>query len=169
MLLKNYATAKKTFWSMNSSSTQTLYFTPNIKLLDGTNRASATYAAYNNGEDQRAVSLRYDTSFRIGTGTTAVTADDYNLENDVTDSFTQQSYQLSQMVTNDGKFETAFKFSGVNNSGNSITITEVGIRKYHHQNNSGNQFTYLIFRDLLPTPITVEAGQSINLIVKIAE
>ena len=154
---------------MGSASSQTLYFTPNIKLLDGTTKSSAAYSAYNNNGDQRAVSLRQDTHFHIGTGDTAVTADDYCLENDVTSSFSQQSYQLSQVVTNDGKFETAFKFSGVNNTSSAITIREVGIDKYNYQDSASNQFTYLIFRDLLPTPITVEAGQSINLIVKIAE
>ena len=169
MLLKNYATAKKTFWSMNSASSVTLYFSPNIKLLDGTNKASVFYNAYSDREDQRAVGLRYDTHFHVGTGTTPATVDDYCLENDVTSSFSQQSYQLSQMVTNDGKFETAFKFSGINNSGSTLTISEVGIDKFHYQDSSSNQFTYLIFRDLLPTPVTVEAGQSINLIVKIAE
>lgn len=97
----------------------------------------------------------------LGTGTNAFSLDDYKLQTDVTASFTKAgltciggavSDALSRTVTWNGSF--------VNTSGTDITVSEVGLTK--RASWASSWYNFLMYREVLATPVTVPAGQGIT-------
>ena len=105
----------------------------------------------------------------IGTGTSAPTIIDDNLSQVISNgaSVGQMQYgavsvtgAVTNTSTNSGYFTVSRTFT--NNSGSSITVSEVGLVAWTGGNSPNNQF-YLIIHDLLPSPITVPNGSSLTI------
>ena len=110
--------------------------------------------------------LKYGLSVKVGTGTTAPTAADYNMESDATGSFTNYTYTYTT-GTEDGYMTTVFTVTGVNSTANPITITEIGLFKEAYTNNDHKSI--MLVRELLETPKVVAAGEMFTLIITWAE
>jgi hypothetical protein len=105
----------------------------------------------------------------IGSGTSAPTIIDDNLSQVISNgaSIGQMQYgavsvtgAVTNTSTNSGYITVTRTFT--NNSGSSITVSEVGLVAWSGNNFGSNQF-YLIIHDLLPSPITVPNGSSLSI------
>lgn len=95
------------------------------------------------------------TYIRCGTGTTAATEDDYNLEMEAT-GLTCDSV-ITAIGSNQTKTYTA-TFSNTTES--DIVVTEIGFfTKYYYRTNA-NYDNFLLDHIILDTPITIPAGES---------
>ena len=160
MILKNY-------WNIMNDIMTKASPTANIlgtakRLSDGFDvqyQVGGNNSAYAQGYVIQNANMKGDISFRVGTGTTEPTIDDYGLANDVTSSFTGMTVSVSSVVSEGAK--VVYLASGTNNTGSDITIKEVGIAKDVKKGESGSPTvsTVLLTRDVLASPITVEAGQ----------
>lgn len=154
--------------STNSISENTVRY-PGIKNTSGTAFGVTTGSQYFSSRvDEMNVNLitRKNTFVRVGTGDTAVTADDYNLDNDVTTSLSSVTNSQTISTDENGKLVITYIFSGVNNSGNALTIKEVGIYKsgiWGATNDTGNKNSCFFARKLLDTPIEVPNGTTLTL------
>lgn len=103
--------------------------------------------------------MKGDVSFRVGTGNTEPAADDYEMANDVTDSLTGTSLTVNHVMGEDGA-KVVYTFSASNQTGDSLTISEVGIVKTlkNGESSSPSRGDVLIARDILDTPVTVPSG-----------
>ena len=94
----------------------------------------------------------------VGTGTTPPTAADYCMENELVDELTFQS--VATRVYDDGRL-VYFK-TMTNNSGETLTITEVGLSEGWMNNatlSTGNpKPQVLVMREVLEEPIVVAPG-----------
>lgn len=108
--------------------------------------------------------LRNNLSIRVGSGTNAESADDYNLGDDKTAQISNYTNTINVSFT-DNSLKAVISVSGVNNSETPITISEVGIVKTlgTGYNSSLETDNVLIARKLLTTPLTVGAGNSFSL------
>jgi len=107
---------------------------------------------------------------QIGTGTTAPSITDTRLSQLITNGtgVGQMQYggvnvtgPVTNTTNNTGYITITRTFT--NNSGASITVSEVGLVAWSGpKSNETNQF-YLIIHDLLPTPITVPNGSSLSI------
>jgi len=107
---------------------------------------------------------------QIGTGTTAPSITDTRLSQLITNGTGPGQMQyggvnvtgpVTNTTNNTGYITVTRTFT--NNSGASITVSEVGLVAWSGpKSNETNQF-YLIIHDLLPTPITVPNGSSLSI------
>ena len=105
----------------------------------------------------------------IGTGTSAPSIIDSNLSQVISNgaSVGQMQYgavsvtgAVTNTSTNSGYITVTRTFT--NNSGSSITVSEVGLVAWSGNDAQSNQY-YLIIHDLLPSPITVPNGSSLSI------
>lgn len=95
----------------------------------------------------------------IGTGDTAFTTDDYSLANDVTTSFTTTSSAVLNYGENEATCYATLPLK--NTSANAITIKELGLYvAMFDQTSTTNAKPVLFDRTLLPSPITIGAGET---------
>lgn len=166
MLLSNYIRLKEhilnvTSYSIGSGSSMYLIYTP-VKDFNGN---SCTIMSYSG---TTALGMNYSLHKnlipKLGTGNTPVTAEDYCLSNNVTSSFSNLTAVLSEVVSvdTDGipNAKIVMSISGVNTSGSSVTIKEVGLSK---NMDLLGAHEILFVRHILDTPITVAAGDSFTL------
>ena len=116
-------------------------------------------------------------SARVGAGTTTVDESDYCLDDDVTSSFTSITFNKNIGVSDDGHFILLVTWSGTNATENDITITEFGIVKdlYMFENaqiatsnySNAELDHFLIARMLLTNPVTIHAGDTETITVKV--
>lgn len=104
----------------------------------------------------------------VGTGIATPAIGDYTLGSDVTSSLINTAVSSTTGVDGEAGIKTVLTFTGTNNTGSTITITEYGITKAI---NSSNQSTtpVLIMHMLLPEPIEVESGHSFTLPIEWSE
>lgn len=107
----------------------------------------------------------------VGTGSTAVTPDDYKLDNDVTSRFTTTSTTMNYSVNESGHLVVTITWNALNTSGIETTITEIGaVRKMNKRvSDSDSNATYadvLVFRHVLTTPITIGPNASADIVVE---
>ena len=107
---------------------------------------------------------RVDLHVAVGTSTTAPTAGDYNLGNDISGSLTSYSESVTSSA-NGSTLTTIAVASGVNTTGNTITISELGIYKlmYGGQYGTGSRVKVYFVRHLLDEPKVVPSGESFSL------
>lgn len=133
-----------------SGDTVTMIAGPNQNSGEWVEKASEDYA------------LRKNLGAIVGAGTTEPTADDYALANDITNSISNFSCSVS--TANDGgKLSTVVTITGVNNTANSITISEIGIYKNYYADSGFNFERCLFIRHILDTPKTVASGSGFSL------
>lgn len=94
----------------------------------------------------------------IGTGDTAVTADDYCLANEITASMSNIEYTTTCGADND-ELKAVYTMTVTNNTGADVTIKEVGIEAGVGNSSYAEQFI-LIAREVLSSPITIPSGGS---------
>ena len=131
------------------------------------NAVPVNYATTNSGGDPADVVANWNPraklSLRIGTGTATPSADDYDLDTDITDSI--DNYAVSVTTSgDDGKLSSVIVASGLNSTGTALAITEVGIVKTITTTSSNNYShitkTVMLARHILSTPKVVPAGES---------
>jgi hypothetical protein len=107
---------------------------------------------------------------QIGTGTTAPSITDTRLSQLITNGtgVGQMQYggvnvtgPVTNTTNNTGYITITRTFT--NNSGASITVSEVGLVAYSGTLGLASNQYYLIIYDLLPTPITVPNGSSLSI------
>ena len=107
---------------------------------------------------------------QIGTGTTAPSITDTRLSQLITNGTGAGQMQyggvnvtgaVTNTTNNTGYITVTRTFT--NNSGASITVSEVGLVAYSGSSGSQSNQFYLIIHDLLPTPITVPNGSSLSI------
>ena len=99
----------------------------------------------------------------VGTGTTAATAADVDLEEDVTSSFSNLARSCTTAADGES-LKTNYEISGVNSTEAPITISEIGIETL--VKNPSNVNVYILTaRKVFSEPMTVGAGASFSLTV----
>lgn len=102
-------------------------------------------------------------SFKLGTGNAAPTIEDYNLANPNSDF---SSYSVTVTVDTTAQKPTAiYTMSAQYTGATDIDITEFGITKAC-KNSLTNAFTYMFYREVLPSAIHLSNGDSITLVRK---
>lgn len=99
---------------------------------------------------------------RFGSGSGAITADDYAMSNDCTDDLGSINVSVTSAASEDGITRT-MTITGLNNSGDDVTITEVGYAKIiqWHDRDSGMKTEYTLFsKTKLSEPLTLADGDS---------
>jgi len=139
--------------------------------ITNTNTAGTQYTVSDtDGTIVNASSNNSNYGIVIGQGTSAPTIIDYSLS-----IFIQNGTGVSQMQygavsvtsavtntsTNTGYITVTRTFT--NNSGSSITVSEVGIIAWSGSGTLQTNQYYLIVHDLLPSPITVPNGSSLSI------
>lgn len=108
---------------------------------------------------------RANLSAVFGAGTTEPSATDYRLASDTTANFS--NIDVTVNTSADGaSISTVVTISATNTSGDSITITEVGITKAIERASGGTEsilINSLMVRHLLDTPKTVANNESFTL------
>lgn len=138
--------------------------------------ASAQLSPFNAGIKNNYVSETM--GFRVGTGSTPVSIDDYKLDTDVTSSFSDRQC-TTEYSSEDGHMIITETWVGTNNTAEDITITEVGILNRFLSvvtttsgvttNNNAIVKAVLLLRKVLETPILVPAGHTATITIRIDE
>ena len=102
--------------------------------------------------------IGYYPNFVVGSGTTAVTADDYRVEKEIVSGLACEA--LTSEV-NEANHTAVFRKTLRNTSDADITITEVGLTGPVYTNSGPTQA--LIYREILETPVTIAPGESATL------
>lgn len=102
------------------------------------------------------------TGWSFGTGSTAPTEDDYQLENTITSGLTCSNSYIRDVDSNGNPYVT-FAMTVTNTSNAAITISEIGYKQqlYCAATEKGNPNTYQVFlfdRTVLTNPVTIAAG-----------
>ena len=99
----------------------------------------------------------------IGTGNTAEKTTDYCLESKITEGYDCSS--LSRRYIQTDKKDAIYVYGVITNTGDSaITVAEVGLEMYDGYSNTGY---FLMARQVLDKPITIEPGEAKTLNVRI--
>lgn len=111
----------------------------------------------------------------IGSGTAEASVEDYALASEFGSSVTCTISSETYENTEDFKIKKLYVITGKNNGSDTVTISEVGIwKKFYTQPMSsydaalGNR-RYLMLRQLLATPIEVEAGKDYQITLEVDE
>lgn len=156
MILSNYWKWLNAILTTNPTSTE--YYDPasdiGLKDLNG----ATTYISLSSSDATRRYRVRNinDGSVRVGNGNGEITADDYAMSGDITDNISNLNYSINSAGTDEGLNRT-IAISGINNTANNITITEVGYCKYieAEQHDSAQ---VLFAKVQLSEPVLVAAG-----------
>lgn len=179
MVLNNYKKWKMAIesyfrlWNSNSGTKDVM----DIGMIDYGGRARNTAVAFNVQKvSDNQIYLIYnqtridrDFSFVLGTGDAPITADDYCLHHDITDCFTNLVFNYNPALYDD-QYERTFTISGVNNTANPYTISQVGYVK-KLQTVTGDDWTNNFFPFLmavipLDAPLTVQPHEGFSITVK---
>ena len=99
----------------------------------------------------------------IGTGNTAEKTTDYCLESKITEGYDCSS--LSRRYIQTDKKDAIYVYGVITNTGDSaITVAEVGLEMYDGYSNTGY---FLMARQVLDKPITIEPGEAKTLNVRL--
>ena len=191
MFLRNYSEWQRALgisdiYTGNTGNTATNVYTSMQNLagniehhyLVGVNGGYAMFSYTEWGNSVNRITLfKKSLSVRVGTGATDVDEEDYQLEADVTSSFTQVALSVQPSVSADGHQIITITWTGMNNSANDITIKEIGLVKSFPMFVSSSIGTsqlgaivsenILIARYILEEPVTINAGDSGTISIKI--
>lgn len=105
----------------------------------------------------------------FGSGSTAPSPNDYKLDHEETQNFNYRFQDYPGAMSNtDGLFSRQIKYIITNNSNAPITIREYGLTTGFSRNGFNNPVWgsgYLVFRDLLQNPVTINSNRSALLTV----
>ena len=164
MLLNNYWNLVE--YTSKAIPNQNQYEGKDLGMVDPTGTAFTTLVGPSSVNTATNWSSRYGISLRIGTGTTTPQASDHNLTTDITNSMFNVQQTLNSIYS-DGQLKTVMTISGTNNTGSTITITEIGVLKSVYKfvpPSSYSATSALLSHDLLNTPLTVPSGNGFNIV-----
>lgn len=145
---------------LTSNPTSTSYDDPvsDIGLKD--KNGDAAYITLSSSDSTRRYRVRdiNDGAIWLGSGNGDIAATDYAMSSDCTASISDLNYTINSAGTDEGLSRT-IAVTGTNNSGNSITITEVGYAKFVEGEQHGNTYV-LIAKNKLNEALTVADGSS---------
>ncbi len=167
MILKNY-------WKWLENNQKNSFMDGNninvnigLKGLDGSNvniLQSSTDPGYRSYIANNQL-LKAELSVRVGNGDTPVTPQDYCLENDLTSSLSNISYQFSSST--DNNITRIISFSGNNLTNNVLTINKVAIVKGIWSVPSGFSKSDVMMAIIeLEEPIVVQPSDNFNIVCK---
>ena len=166
MILNNYW-AIKGFTQQNAPTASSSYATTDIGLKDLSGNA-AGFPNQVNGSNTSAIAPNwialYNASAKVGTGTAQPAADDYDIDIDATDDFTNYTVTINSNANN-GELTTVVTISGINTSGSDVTISEVLIYRELYNPQLSQQPKIAIVHEKLSSPITVPNGSGFSLII----
>ena len=114
-----------------------------------------------NGSDFSSTVSRnpIDCTLIAGSGSTPVTYDDYKLENVFTNS---QVTKVSQSRTNPSLVDDCWvsTYSVTILAKQDITLSEIGVINYQYIDNGNTKYPFLLYREVLKTPIEVPANSN---------
>jgi len=103
-------------------------------------------------------------TLRVGTGIDDISATDYSLANDITNSLSNLNTVISSYV--DTKYNKVITLTGTNNSGNSVAITTVGVCKKFYRAlylDESESCQVMMAKYALETPLIVPNGQGFSI------
>lgn len=149
-------------------SNSDMKYGPQIKCTDGVNRY--LYSKTNNSCLPWLSTSIYTynatgNGFRVGSGTTAPTENDYALESVITSGITGSGSTSVIHRNSDGNIEIVFALSIKNSSSSDVTIGEVGyygvqICGTQEGSSSNNQYMVMYHRAVLNSPVTIHPGDT---------
>lgn len=168
MLLKNYWEWKRICEITIYSSAETITETGlidldgnNISMLTNSYSTSSTINGYviNN----RVLLTRY--FIHLGTGTTPPQRNDYHLESKIND-LSNVTYSRNSQIDEQGKYTKNIIIVGANNTDSDIEVTEWGYCKNIQKSTNSNDYsTVMLVREVLKTPIILEANKGFSITV----
>lgn len=151
-LLDGMAREVKTTAGTVYSSSGAYKDTPTLNGLYNNCRICTVDTLYNS-VDVPSSSFSFDGAhIYLGTGNTAPTIDDYKLSGDLITGLTSQVQNTS--ATNNS---ITFSATATNNTDAPVTIKEIGLGGYK---SASGTCVVLLTRDVLPTPVTLNVGDS---------
>ena len=102
----------------------------------------------------------------IGTGATAATEEDYQLEAPITSGVTMTLTQTSYGTDSPNLPYVQYDITVTNNSGSTLTVTEVGYKqtlssvKYPDRNTDTATYVFMLDRTVLDTAVVIAAGDA---------
>lgn len=93
----------------------------------------------------------------VGNGTTPVTADDFKIESEVFDGLQFVSMTKKGVSGSNGKMWIDYYKTMKNNTGETITISEIGLKNFMYAYQD-NKHPILLTREILEQPIVVPNG-----------
>lgn len=177
MVLNNYKKWKmgmeSYFYIWNSSSVTKTIMDLGMFDYNGHDRWTAigfnTYMVavdnYNAIYDQTRIDKNF--KFAIGAGDAPISADDYCLHDDITDCFTNLVFNYNPALYDD-QLERTFTISGVNNTANPYTISQVGYVKGLQTTNDSTWTLRDFLMAVIPldAPLTVQPHEGFAITVK---
>ena len=164
MIVSNYWKWLNSILTTNPTSDS--YYDPvsDIGLKDKNGSAVSITLSSSDATRRYRVRNFNDGTIWLGSGNDEIAATDYAMSNDCTASISNLNFTINSAGTDEGLSRT-IAVTGTNNSGNTITITEVGYAKYIEAEQAGNAFV-LFSKTKLAEPLTVTDGS--NFIINIA-
>jgi hypothetical protein len=104
----------------------------------------------------------------FGSGNGSITADDYEMDTDVTSDLSNINFTENSVGSNEGLTRT-YAITGTNSGSSNVTITEVGLVKHikYYDRNDGYQEKDVLFEKVkLATALTVAPNE--NFIINLA-
>ena len=170
MILNNYKYLRIYAETVDVSS-QTL--TTQMKDFDGNNVTYYPYVANQSSGLNATYAnriIKHNIYAVLGKGNTEPTIDDYRLSDSIMGNLSNVSItQNTEIIDVDGKPATKITLNiiGYNNTSNDISVSEYGITAHvFYSSSSASQYKdVLLSRDVLSTPIVLEAGKGFALTI----
>ena len=166
MILDNYY--KLVGWFSGRYNDMSNNYTAAIGVFDDTGTLISD-VLYNSSNNQyyatcanSNATVRSALSFRVGSGTTDPEIHDYTMETDVTSSFSNFKSDIT-VACSVGKIMLTSVLTGINTSGSSVTINEIGLFKTLYCSSIGSvQKDIMLIHHKLDSPIVVAAGEGLD-------
>lgn len=165
MILNNYWLYKSQFTGFNPWGNVEQKVTSLFKDLNGNYISELVRIWANTGVLMPAIQNhdeRLFTELIVGSGDTKEEMDDYNLENNITTSFSSVNKTFSVVASGD-TFKTIYSITGNNATNSPLIIREVGIIKRFLNDNDSFAGYSLLARKVLDNPITVNSNEGFYL------
>ena len=164
MILQNYWAWRAQ--TQNTNTTSNITGITGITDMTGTavttimRGTGSSVAAPNNSNNTLSNGVTNATALALvfGSGDTTPTALDYALDTDETTNLTATGTNTFSYASD--KMEIVFAYTIRNNSANSITIKEVGIKKQIYTTSISTTVDVLLAREVFSSPITIAAGET---------
>lgn len=105
-----------------------------------------------------------DTKIVLGSGTTTPTKSDYIIETEINtlDSLNRINNQINHPNEEYGDYDTIFSMTETfkNNTNSNITVNEIAVYTYWSSANWGDNKYYMIYREVLDNPVTIEPDKT---------
>lgn len=169
MFTKNYYLYQACRNSHQQAENVHEFLTPGFVDTDGNSTSSNSYLAGTSNASIQVIAanglLVSSISFGVGSGNTAPSIDDYNLETPITDVDIRSIYSSSY---ENGVITFTATLTITNNTTSLISINEIGMFKKIGNGYSSLNINYLFGRNVIDT-VTIDAGASKTIVFELIE